>query len=257
MITGTALAAERPVAPVLGAGEVFGFQARWGMFSRAGRIDILSAPEAVNDERRVIVRIASDGTIGRFYRYEAVGETTYAASDGRMLAADYRARAGRKNQQRELRFDHEARIVHYRDLLEPARDATLTLPEGDPVDLVTSLVTARRWQLSPGERREVLVQVDDEFYPLLLRAGGIERVRTARGEFSALVVTPEPVGRPRGLFRRGGSLKIWLEDSPARLPLRVEVKGRFGTVTADLVRYEPPRSAVSVDPSPAPIAPSI
>jgi hypothetical protein len=246
---------------ILGPGEAFGFQASWGIFPRAGRIDISAAPpdgKTAADERRVIVRIASDGTIGRLHRYEAVGETLYATDTGLMRSASYRARAGSKNQQRALLFDYTARVAHYTDALEPARDATVALPDGEPLDLVTSLVTARRWQLAPGDTREILVQVDKKFYPLLLRAGAVETVRTRRGEFSALVITPEPVGKPSGLFKRGGSLKIWIEDSPARLPLRVEVKGRFGTVTADLVDYSPPASAsVSATPAPASSAPSI
>lgn len=240
-------------ATLLGPGESFGFQARWGLFSKAGRIDITADPQTEDNERRVTVRVASDGTIGRLYRYEAVGETRFAADSGRMQTASYRSRSGRTIEQRALAFDYEARVAHYRDAIEPKHDTTIALPEGDPVDLVTSLVTARRWRLAPGDSQRILVQVDDKFYPLLLRAGAIERVRTARGEFAALVVTPEPVGKPRGLFRKGGSLKIWLEDSPARLPVRVEVKGRFGTVTADLVHYVPPVDA----PAPAPQSPSV
>ncbi len=256
-------------AAILGPGEAFGFQASWGIFPRAGRVDISAAastPETAEaDERRVTVRIASDGTIRRLYRYEAIGETLFAADTGRMQSASYRARVGGKRQQRALAFDYDSRVAHYSDALEPERSATVALPDGEPLDLVTSLVTARRWQLAPGDTREILVQVDKKFYPLLLRAGAIETVRTKRGEFSALVVTPEPVGRPSGLFRRGGSMKVWIEDSPERLPLRVEVKGRFGTVTADLVHYEPPLTDPAPESSPpaavaaalAPSAPSI
>lgn len=254
-------------AAMLGPGEAFGFQASWGIFPRAGRIDISAAPPTPGTdaaERLVTVRIATDGTIGRLYRYEAAGETLFAADTGLMQSASYHARSRGKRQERSLTFDYAARVAHYTDAIEPERNATVALPDGDPVDLVTSLVTARRWQLAPGDTREILVQVDKKFYPLLLRAGAIERLRTKRGEFSALVVTPEPVGKPGGLFRRGGSMKIWLENSPARLPLRIEVKGRFGTVTADLVHYVPPQTepasptlAPAFAAASAPSAPSI
>jgi len=254
---GTALetpAAPASGAPWLGPGETFGFQVSWGIFPRAGSIDIAADPlnPDVSAERRVTVRIATDGTFGRLYRYEAIGETLFAADTGLMQRASYRARIGKKKQQRDLTFDYVARVAHYRDTIDPTRDATLTLPEGEPVDLITSLVTARRWQLAPGDTREILVQVDDDFYPLLLRAGAIERLRTKRGEFSALVITPESAGKARGLFRRGGSLKIWIEDSPARLPLRIEAKGRFGTVTADLVHYTPPLAEPEAIPTTTP-----
>lgn len=231
---------------VLGPGESFGFQARWGTFPRAGRIDVSADDATAENERRVTVRIASDGTIGRLYRYEAIGETLFATDTGLMQSASYHARAGRKVERREMVFDHDAHVARYRDVLEPKRDTTLALPlDEQALDLVTTLVTARRWHLAAGDTREILVLVDHELYPLRLKAGAVEPLRTSRGKFSALVVTPEPVGKPRGLFKRGGSLKIWLEDSPARLPLRVEVKGRFGTVTADLVQYSPPRDESS------------
>jgi hypothetical protein len=35
-------------------------------------------------------------------------------------------------------------------------------------------------------------------------------------------------------------MRIWIEDSPRALPLRVEVKGPAGTVNVDLIEYEPP-----------------
>jgi hypothetical protein len=47
-------------------------------------------------------------------------------------------------------------------------------------------------------------------------------------------------GEPRGLFRRGGRIAVWISADEARLPVRFEVAVAVGTATATLVDYTPP-----------------
>jgi hypothetical protein len=157
-----------------------------------------------------------------------------------MLYAKYQSTAGSKREDRSIAFDLDKRLAHYRDSLVPKRDADIPLPPGDPLDLITCLVTARRWNLQPGDTRDIVVLADKRFYPLRLRALRRESINVSLGSFDSLLVVPEPIGPATGMFRKGGAMRIWIEDAPRALPLRVEVKVPVGTVTADLVEYQPP-----------------
>lgn len=243
-----------PAAPILGAGEELSFRVRWRVFDRAGTIEVAADDHTPVEKadtgdafagpsptlRRIQVKIATDGTIARLYTYRAEGETFYDPINGRILSARFLSTAGGKQQERTLEFDRALGIARYRDARNPSRDEDLALPEGDPLDILTSLVTARHWKLAPGQTHDILLQADKRFYPLRLRAESRETLRAALGEFPALVVVPEPIGEARGLFRRGGSIRVWIEDSPRALPLKIEIETRAGRFVADLIRYQAP-----------------
>jgi hypothetical protein len=247
-----AAAEETPLARFLQPGESMVFQARWGIFSRAGKVEV-AADKATEEQdgaaprTLVRVRIASDGTLGSLFRYQATAETIFTQS-GRMLEAVLRTDSGSRKEHREIKFDYDQRTADYTDHLQPRRSQLIQLPDGEPLDLVSCLVSARNWNLKPGEEREVLVQADRRFYPIKIRVEQTVRQSFALGEFDALVLVPEPIGEPRGVFRNGGGLRVWIEDAPRGLPLRIEAKTKVGMVTADLVEYTAPSTKEGDEP---------
>jgi hypothetical protein len=248
----------------MGAGEKLVFQASWKMFSRIGRVTVSAddapepAPAQADSEatevkgapdnnpmpappaRRIRVDVSSDGVIAHLYTYRATGESLFDPVTGRMLSARYTAAAGKRREDRSIRFDLEENLAYYRDALVPKRNADIPLPEGEPLDLITCLVTARRWNLKSGDTRDVVVLADKRFFPIRLHAEERETIKTPLGTFDTLLIVPEPIGTPRGVFRKGGGMRIWIEDTPRALPLRVEVLGSAGTVKVDLISYDPP-----------------
>jgi hypothetical protein len=48
------------------------------------------------------------------------------------------------------------------------------------------------------------------------------------------------IGKPKGMFRRGGEVHVWVSADADRLPLRFEVKLKVGTAFAVLTDYRPP-----------------
>ena len=246
-----------PLRPGLAPGESLTFQAKWGLFPRAGRV-VVSASEDTGpgeddasgegDGEVVLIRleVASDGTLGRLFRFQAEADSRFDGETGRMLSAVMRSAQGSKKTERRLTFDYEAGIARYEDKLEPRRSEELTLPEdGRPMDLISCLVSARQWKLQPGDEREILVMADKRFYPMRLKAMVVERHSFPLGEFDALLLVPEPIGEARGVFRDGGGIRVWVENSERGLPLRIEVKTRVGLVVADLVEYRPPGEDVA------------
>ena len=45
---------------------------------------------------------------------------------------------------------------------------------------------------------------------------------------------------PKGLFKRGGEIKVWIAQDGSRLPVKMQLKLNFGSATLSLSGYEPP-----------------
>ena len=45
---------------------------------------------------------------------------------------------------------------------------------------------------------------------------------------------------PKGMFKRGSSVHVWISQDGQRLPVRFEVEFKFGAGISTLVHYEPP-----------------
>ena len=122
------------------------------------------------------------------------------------------------------------------------------------MDLISALVQTRRWEIKTGDSRDVLVHFGPELFPVTIHAEGIEEVDTPLGDFKALVLSPrmekEP---PRGIFKRGGKISVWVAQSGERLPVKMQLQLGFGSATLTLSEYTPPTTpAVAVKPEPKP-----
>jgi hypothetical protein len=140
-------------------------------------------------------------------------------------------------------FDHSARTAAYTERGATA-PRTLTMPEGEPSDLILALLQTRTWNLKPGEARDALVLFGDDFYELTIHALRYEDVYTSLGDFKTLVLEPKMEKTPpKGMFKRGSSVRVWISQDEKRLPVRFEVEFNIGTGVATLDYYEPPRTA--------------
>ena len=81
---------------------------------------------------------------------------------------------------------------------------------------------------------------DDEFYHLNVTAERIETIGTAGGKESALLLIPRMVGKPKGMFRKGGEVRVWVADDERHLPVRFEVRLKMGTAVALLTAHTEP-----------------
>jgi hypothetical protein len=111
------------------------------------------------------------------------------------------------------------------------------------------LLQTRTWELKPGDKREALVLFDDDFYELTIHFARYEEVRTPLGTFNTVVLEPRmDRTAPKGMFRRGGSVRVWIAQNEQRLPVRFEVEFKIGTGTATLESYTPPKAAHAANP---------
>ena len=234
-----------------GNGETFTYRVSWGIFFHAGSI-VISAHEEKAADGHTLVRITTDtatrGIVRGFYAYNNKAEGLIDQPTGRLIMVREKGSDGRHFTDNETTFDYDRMMAHYVDRAHPDRTQDVPIPAGDPVDLISALVETRDWNLKPGEKRDVLVNFGNEFFPLALCAEAYEEVATPLGTFPTLLIVPRMEKNPKGIFKRGGQFKVWISQSGQKLPVKMQLKLGFGSAILHLADYQkgtPPAPAKS------------
>jgi len=229
-----------------GDGERLVYKVSWG-FIGAGEVEIIAKAETGPDGKplmRITNTIASKGMVRGMYRFDNRAEVLIERETSRMLWVAEKGFDRSKQTESRTDFDYPANLAHHVDTQRPNRTCDIPLkPDALPMDLLSALVQTRHWSMKVGDARDVLVHFGRDVYPVTIRAEGSEEVDTALGDFQALLLCPrmekEP---PRGVFKKGGEIKVWIAQSGARLPVKMQLKLGFGTATLTLVSHTPPPS---------------
>ena len=222
------------------------FRVGWGVFQGAGEIRILAESMPAADgpaQLRVTTTTATRGFARMLFAFEAQADALFDGQTGRLLTNTESTKTPNRETKHTVTFDYAKSVASYVDPLNAAKNTTFTLPPGDPFDLIMSLVQTRSWALKPGEQRDALVLFEDEFYELTLHALRYEEVRTPLGKFNTLVLEPRMEKTPpKGMFKRGSTVCVWISQDEQRLPVKFQVEFRFGAGVATLMDYKPPSS---------------
>lgn len=224
-------------------GESFTYKVAFALFSHAGDIEIAGKKPADSADRIAItVDTRSRGFVRGLYEFDNKAVADIELTTGRLLRVTETGADPKRPIDSEFAIDYGARAATFTDRVRPERNNTIPLPEGgDPIDLISALVQTRDWNLKPGEKRDIVVQFGRDFYPIAIHAEGYEEVRTPMGKYRALVLVPRMDQNPKGLFKRGGEVKVWIAQDGSRLPVRMQLKLRFGSATLSLSEYQPPK----------------
>lgn len=236
------IAAGRADAPftALRDGERFRFQIAWGIFSNAGEIVMEARREttAESDLVRVQTRISSRGFVRGVYKFDNTSELVIDRATGRLLTATEEGTGGSQGTHTRTLFDYERRLATHRDSLRPQRDREFPLGAADPVDLITALIQTRDWHLRLGEHRSVEVYFGRDIYPVVIRAEKRESVKTPLGTFVTTQLVPRmETEAPRGVFQRGGEIKVWVSDGDDSQPVQMQLQLNFGSARLTLVEH--------------------
>ena len=66
-----------------------------------------------------------------------------------------------------------------------------------------------------------------------LIVSGKEEIKSKIGTFNCYIVKPFHQGK--SLLKNEGDMKIWISDSEKRLPIRIQIKMKFGSMKLDLI----------------------
>ena len=226
-------------------GESLTYSVRWGFIPSVGRIKITA--EAIGGDNAVLRVTTTTWTWGlarSLFAFDARGESVYDAKSGLLLSSSEWSSYRNKEVKDSITFNYGRMLAKFSDDIHPEKTHEMAMPDGDPSDLILALIRTRFWRLSPGQSRDALVIFQDQFYPLTIRPeGDPDYIFTSLGFFKTQVLVPSMEKTPpKGMFRKGSTVRVWIEtDDERRLPVRFEVGFRFGTGTATLIEYQPPK----------------
>lgn len=235
------LAAPVRAETALQAGEELTYSVRWAVLPGAGQIKIAATEQAGNSPRlSITTQTETRGLARALMAFQARSESIFDVRSGRLMELHESSLARAKRTDYSMSFDYGARRALF-TAKEPGEARALDLPDGEPADLITTLMKTRLWDLEVGESRDVLVSFREEFYLLTIHALRLEHMKTPLGEFETLVLEPRMEKTPpKGMFKRGANVRVWVSRSDARLPVRFQVDFKIGTGVATLVKYTPP-----------------
>jgi hypothetical protein len=239
----------------LGDGEGLSYRVGWTLIPFVGRIAI--AAEGVAGGSRKVIRVttttATRGVVRGFYPFDARGESIFDAENGHLLVSSESSTSNTKETKTSMVFDYGTSTAVYTDDVRPENSKTVPMPGGSPYDLILGLVQTRGWEMKPGDKRDELVIFKDEFFNLTVHAVGYEDVDTPLGTFHTLVLAPlmekDP---PKGMFKRGSTVRVWIAQDGRHLPVKFEVEFSFGRGIAILTDYRPPAETVAAGHAPNP-----
>jgi hypothetical protein len=225
-------------------GESLTYSVRWGFIPSVGRIKITA--DAFGTGSNAVMRVTTTtwtwGLARGVFPFDGRGESVYRMPSGQLISTSEWSEYRSKRIKNSIAFDYAKGIALYTDEIQPNKTRAIPMPKGDPSDLILALIQTRYWNLKLGEKRDALVIFEDQFYPLTIHAEDTDYVITSLGLFKALVLVPRMEKTPPlGMFKRGSTVRVWIETDDARhLPVRFEVAFRFGVGTATLMDYKPP-----------------
>jgi hypothetical protein len=224
-------------------GESFTYKVSFAIFSHAGDIVIAGKTDETLGEDRIAItaETRSRGIVRGLYEFDSTAVAVLDRPTGRLLSVKETGSDPKRPIDNEFIVDYETRRATFTDRVRTGRSTELELPQGgEPIDLISALVQTRDWNLQPGEKREVVVQFGRDFYPLSIFAEGYEEVRTPMGRFKTLVLVPRMEKDAKGLFKRGGEIKVWIAQDGSKLPVKMQLKLNFGAATLLLSKYQAP-----------------
>jgi hypothetical protein len=228
-------------------GEKFVYRVGWGIFFAAGQITINSADVhgPTGTVTKVDITTETRGLVRGVFPFTATGESLYDPLSGHLLSSSASSKTREKQTKTSISLDYTNRIATYLDDLNPARSKKVDFPsEGSPYDLILGLIQTRVWTMKPGETRDIVALFEDQFYLLTVHAEGYETVTTPMGTYNTLVLEPKMEKTPpKGMFKHGSGVKVWISQDDQHLPVRFAVEFKFGEGVASLLEYRPPGSA--------------
>jgi hypothetical protein len=224
-------------------GESFTYKISFAFFSKAGELDILARHDVHEGAEvvRVSTETSSRGVVRSLYKLDNKAEVVIDRRSGRMLFTKESGEDSKRPTDSETTFDYVKRLARHVDRVRPERTTDIPIPDGDPLDLISALVQTRDWNLKPGEKRDALVHFGRDLYPLSIHAERYEEVRTPLGKYKALVLVPRMEEKnAKGLFKRGGEIKVWIAQDGSRLPVKMQLKLKYGTASLVLSEHKEP-----------------
>lgn len=154
------------------------------------------------------------------------------------VGADFLADENRKRRRERYRYDFEAgaALTSKQKAGEPAREGRYDIGPGT-MDLASATFSLRNQPLAVGSSWELPIFTGTKAYQLKADVVGLEPLETALGTLDVYRVTVN--GDFSGKLATRGLMTIFYTADGRRLPVRAEAEFALGTITLEVVSWEP------------------
>lgn len=214
--------------PPFGVGESLKFSVQYGPIKAGTAVLSVEGIEKVGNEEcyRLVSTAQSHVIFSPIYK---VRDRVVSFVDVRCLLTRRTHKALREKDyqvDQSVEWDHERGKLIYHD------GTTLDLMPGAR-DVLGAFYYVRTLPLEVGETIPVPAHDNKKSYPIVIKVVAEETIDTPLGRFDCIVV--EPMLETDGLFRRSGSLRVWMTRDEERLPVMMQSAVKVGAITAILV----------------------
>jgi hypothetical protein len=223
--------------PAASAGETLQYRVEWRLI-HAGKVRLERRNSGGGYQARL--QIQSAGLVSMLYR---VDDLYLAQLNENLCAVSSLLTARESSRQREARvtYDSERGKASYleRDLRKNANVDALEIDiPACTHDIVGGLYSLRAMRIEAGGSAEIPMSDGKKSVTARVEAQRQETVTTPAGRFKT--IRYEAFLFNNVLYRRGGTLQIWLTDDDRRLPVQVRLRLQFpiGAITLQLEKAE-------------------
>jgi hypothetical protein len=231
---GPALAAGRP-------GERITLRFSYlGLTAGQGTLRVLPGARAGRDVLHFVTEARSQGFFAWLLRYQVDDRTDawFDPAAGCSLGIEKRLREGRAVRDQTVAFDWATGTARVADRKLERESFEVG---SCPLDVLSALQVMRLRGVPAEAPLELEVFDNGKRYLLRFLRLGRERLDLPAplGPATPTLVIEPLLAEGTGLFVKTGRLKLWITDDERRVPVRLRTKVPIGSVSADLVVYEP------------------
>jgi hypothetical protein len=182
---------------------------------------------------RIVSEAKSTRTVDAFYKVRDRIVTWRDLDGGYSRKYTKRLREGKWKDDKQVDYRPETNEL-FLSRKEGAQAEKLALEK--PVhDVLSAFYEVRLHPLEVGKSVFLDVHDIDKQYKLEVRVLRKEVIEVPAGQFDCFVI--EPLLQSSGIFRKEGTIQVWLTDDESRMPVLMQSRLYFGRVWAKLVDY--------------------
>lgn len=176
----------------------------------------------------------STRTVDTFYKVRDRVESWQDIEGGFSRRYAKRLREGRYKSDRHVEYlsaDSAAIVFRKKDAIPE----TLSV-KGKVFDVLSAFYEIRTRPLEVGKTVLIELHDIDKYYTLEVKVLRRESIKVPAGKFDCFVI--EPQLKSAGLFRKKGSMLVWITADENRMPVMMRSRLYFGRVWAKLTKFE-------------------
>lgn len=186
-----------------------------------------------HDCLKIVSEAKSTKTVDRFYKVRD-RITTWRDFKGFSRRYEKHLREGKHSDDKIVEYHPEKNLLF---LTRKNNGLPEPLELDKPVhDVLAAFYEVRLHELKVDSIITIDLHDIDKRYPLIVKVHRRERIEVPAGTFDCVVI--EPMLESAGIFRKKGSLQIWLTDDEFHTPVMMQSQLYFGRVWAKLVDFK-------------------